>query len=99
MHIISRKALLDFGANHADANEPLDNWYRRAKSARWSSLNDVRNDYNSADQAGDCAVFNIKRNKYRLIVKIRYDKQLIFIRSVLTHAEYDKGEYRDDCNC
>ena len=99
MRIISRRALLDFGADHADATELLDNWYRRAKSAQWNSLDDVQSDYRSADQAGDCVVFNIKGNKYRLIVKIRYDKQLIFVRYIFTHAEYDKGGYRDDCNC
>lgn len=44
-------------------------------------------------------MFNIKGNKYRLIVKIRYDKQRMFIRNIFTHAEYDKGAYRNDCNC
>ena len=58
------------------------------------SLVDVRKTYPSADYVDGLTVFNISGNKYRLIVTIRYKKGRIFIRHVLTHAEYDQGDWR-----
>jgi mRNA interferase HigB len=98
VRVISRKALADFVAKHPDAAEPLDNWYRRTKKSVWKDIAQVRGDYPHTDKVGDCTIFNIGGNKYRLIVKIRYDLQLVFIRFVMTHAEYNKGGYKDDCN-
>jgi len=98
MHVISKKALREFWERHADAKEPLEEWYKTAVRAKWQSIADVRLTYPHADAAGDCTVFNIKGNSYRLVVKIAYSKHLIFIRFVLTHAEYSKGVYEDDCN-
>lgn len=99
MHVISRKALTDFSAKHSDAEIPLDAWYRVAKKARWQEINDVRVNYPHADAVGTCTVFNIAGNKYRLITKIYYHDQVILIRNVLTHAEYNKEGWRKDCGC
>jgi mRNA interferase HigB len=79
------------------AAEPLDNWYRRARKARWQNLADVKIDYPHADLVGTCTVFNIGGNKYRLVVKIVYRAQAIFIKHVLTHKDYDKGVWKHDC--
>lgn len=98
MHVISRKALREFGGRHRNAKEALEEWYRVASRAEWRSIADVHLVYLHADAAGGCTVFNIKGNHFRLMVKIRYDKQLIFIRFVLTHADYNRGVYEDDCN-
>jgi mRNA interferase HigB len=97
MNIISKKPLRIFWDRHADSVNALGSWYRIAKKARWQSLADVRQDFSHADLAGVCTVFNIGGNKYRLIVKISYRTQKIFVRAVLTHAEYDKGIYKKDC--
>lgn len=76
----------------------LDAWYRTAKSAQWRNLQEVRQTYSSADgvPVGDkvFTVFNIAGNSFRLITGINYDSQTIFIKHVLTHAEYDKGEWK-----
>jgi mRNA interferase HigB len=95
--VISRKALLDFAAKHLDAAEPLDNWYRRTKKADWSHLSEVRTDYPHADLVGTCTVFNIKGNAYRLVTKIFYRQKKVLIRRGLTHQEYDRGRWKDDC--
>jgi mRNA interferase HigB len=97
MHIISRKALLAFALLHPDAYEPLDNWYRVAKSATWQNISEVRQVFPTADAVGKCTVFNIGGNKYRLITKIFYAEQTILIRGVYTHAEYDQGRWKNDC--
>ena len=101
MNIISRKALLTFVKKHTDAAEPLDIWRRRTRKAKWLNLADLKMDYPVSDLVGNCMVFNIGGNKYRLIVKIKYLKQTVYIRFVLTHQEYDKnkGGWKYDCGC
>ena len=94
VHVISRKKLLDAVARHADLAVPLDVWYRVAKTADWKSLADVRETFPSADGVGKYTVFNIKGNAHRLIVEINYRSRRLFLRHVLTHAEYDKGAWR-----
>ncbi|MGA9393156.1 MAG: type II toxin-antitoxin system HigB family toxin [Candidatus Sulfotelmatobacter sp.] len=73
---------------------PLSEWFKVAKSAAWSSLVDVRRVYPSADFVAPYTVFNIKGNAYRLIVKIEYRWQMIFVKHVLTHDEYSKGDWK-----
>jgi mRNA-degrading endonuclease HigB of HigAB toxin-antitoxin module len=59
----------------------------------WHNLMDVRKVYPSADRVGPYTVFNIKGNVYRLIVKIEYRWQMIFVKHLLTHAEYERKEW------
>lgn len=94
MHIISRKKLLTAAEEHGDLAGPLDVWYRIARPAGWTSLEDVRRDFPSADGVGEYTVFNIKGNEYRLISLIFYRSKKLFIRDVITHAEYDKGRWK-----
>jgi mRNA interferase HigB len=91
MRIISRKTLKEFWEKHADAEQPLKAWFAEASAARWTSFHDIRASYRSADVLpGNRVVFDIKGNRYRLVVKIHYNTGIIFVRFVGTHAEYDK---------
>jgi len=65
-----------------------------AKHACWRSLVDVRQVYPHADFVDPFTVFNIKGNAYRLVTKIEYRWQMIFVKHLLTHAEYDKGDWK-----
>jgi mRNA interferase HigB len=94
MRVISRRALRDFAARHADAEGPLDAWYRIARAADWKSLDEVRATFSHADYVAPYTVFNVKGNAYRLIVHIRYSQRTILIKHVLTHANYDKGRWK-----
>ncbi len=99
MRVISLKPLREFWLRHPDAREPLRIWYKTATQADWSSLAEVRRTYPHADgvrssDGGTLTVFNIAGNKYRLVARIRYDYQLINVRAVLTHQEYDRGQWR-----
>jgi mRNA interferase HigB len=71
-------------------------WYRVAKSAEWVNLVNVRETYPAADIVSNFTVFNIKGNDYRLITSIVYVTQRIYIKYVLTHAEYNKDKWKDD---
>jgi mRNA interferase HigB len=94
VHVICRKKLLEAAVEHVDLSAPLDWWFRIAKKAEWHSLEDVRRVFPSADDVGKYTVFNIKRNTFRLIVEINYQTGRIYIRQVLTHAEYDKEGWK-----
>ena len=98
--MISLKLLRAFWERYPDAQTPLRLWYKTAIHARWASLQDVRRDYPHADgvktRSGEVlTVFNIAGNKYRLIVRIRYDYELINVRHVLTHEEYDENRWKE----
>lgn len=90
MRILSRSSLRDFWETHPDAEEPLKTWYYEASRSNWQTPADVKAHRNASIIANNRVVFNIKGNSYRLIVAIRYDLGIIFIRFIGTHAEYDK---------
>lgn len=96
MHVISRKKLRQFCQKHADCCEALDDWYIIASKADWGNLLEVQTIYSQAEAVSKFIVFNIKGNKYRLIASINYEKQVIYIKYVLTHAEYDKDSWKND---
>jgi mRNA interferase HigB len=94
MHIISRRRLVQFSEIHADAETPLDIWYRATKAASWKNLVELKESFPSADLVGIFTVFNIKGNHYRLIAEINYRSGTVFVRHILTHANYDKGKWK-----
>ncbi|WP_036082709.1 type II toxin-antitoxin system HigB family toxin [Leptospirillum ferriphilum] len=90
MRIIAKATLRAFWIRHPDAEESLLAWYREAQKADWYRPEKIKEKYRSASFVGrNRVVFNIKGNKYRLVVKIKYEKQLVFVRFVGTHTDYD----------
>jgi len=93
MRIISVKTLREFWEQpqYRDAEDPLKAWYWETKHANWEKPTDVKAHFGDASIIRNKrVVFNIAGNKYRLLVKIHYNKGIIFIRFVGTHKEYDK---------
>jgi mRNA interferase HigB len=94
VHVISRKKLKAAAMRHPELEPALDAWFRIAKKALWQSLADVRKTFASADAVEKWTVFNIKGNKYRLITEINYRFRRIYIRHVLTHAQYEQEKWK-----
>jgi mRNA interferase HigB len=91
MRIIARSTLREFWEIHAEAEPALRAWIDDVAQANWQTPADIKSIYaNASIIANNRVVFNIKGNKYRLIVHVRYDISIIFIRFVGTHAEYDE---------
>jgi mRNA interferase HigB len=90
-----------FCERHADAREWLEEWWRIATKAKWTSLNDVRLIYASTDQVGKCLVFNARGNKYRLIARVSYRNEFsrgtLLVKEFLTHAEYNEDRWKRGC--
>jgi mRNA interferase HigB len=91
VRIIARKTLREFWESHTDSRQPLQAWYSDVKNADWKKPSDIKGVYQNASFiANNRVVFNIKGNKYRLVVVIQYEHSIVYIRFVGTHKEYDK---------
>ena len=91
MRIIARKTLKDFWEKHPDAEQSLKVWYAEVSHSAWVLPKDLKARYPAASfLAGNRVVFNIKGNRYRLIIHVRYDLGRVYIRFIGTHPEYDK---------
>jgi mRNA interferase HigB len=91
MRIIAKKMIREFWGNHIDAEQPLRAWYTKTKQAHWKSTSDVKKDYRNASfVANNRVIFNIKGKRYRLVVAVNYPYQIVYIRFIGTHNEYDK---------
>lgn len=91
MRVIAKKILREFWNKHANCEQQLKAWYKEAEKAEWTNIADLKRDYPSASILQDNrVVFNIKGNKYRLIVKINFHYCMMWIRFIGTHAQYDK---------
>jgi mRNA interferase HigB len=94
MRIIKRGALVQFWEQHPDARASLESWYAVVRKANWKTPAELKQVYHSADLVGCRTVFNIAGNKYRLIARVNYQSQRVFVLYLLTHAEYDKGAWK-----
>jgi mRNA interferase HigB len=96
MHLITIRNLRQDTAPYPDVQKQLNDWNDIVKGAKWQSSIDVQTIYRDAEAVDNFTVFNIKGNKYRLIVSIDYEAQLIYYKYFLTHAEYDRENWKND---
>nr|WP_315186585.1 type II toxin-antitoxin system HigB family toxin [uncultured Flavobacterium sp.] len=91
MRVIAKKTLRDFWEIHSDCEQQLKSWFRETCRAKWKNPNEIKIEYPSASILNENrVVFNVKGNNYRLIVKINYEHEMVWIRFIGTHSEYDK---------
>lgn len=93
MRIIAFRTIREFYEipDYSDSEASLRAWYHDTKNALWKNSNDLKQQYKNASIIGNGrVVFNIKGNDYRLVVAIDYDFQMVFIRFIGTHKQYDK---------
>jgi len=91
LRVIARKILREFWVKHSDCEQQLKAWYQEVEKAKWNNLNELKLEYpNASILENNRVCFNIKGNNYRLIVKINFPYQMVWIRFIGTHAEYDK---------
>jgi mRNA interferase HigB len=94
VHVISRKALNEFADCHSDSRDPLFAWFRVMSRSTFSNMAELRKAFNSVDLVEGFFVFNIGGNHFRLVAAIHFNTGRVYVRHVLTHAEYDKGGWK-----
>ena len=94
MKLISNKMLREFAELHPNAEQPLQDFRHLIEHGTYGSFAQLKATFASVDKLGERFVFNIGGNKYRLIAAIAFQAQLVWVKAVLTHEQYDKGEWR-----
>lgn len=93
MRVIGTDKIYEFILNHPDSDGWLKSWLAEAQSGKWQSPNDIKERYRSASILDDNGViFNVRGNKYRMEIQVSYKNQIVVIRRIGTHAEYDRWD-------
>jgi mRNA interferase HigB len=100
MRTIKTSMLRAFWRAHPESEASLRAWVAKTRAARWESLPSVRRTFPSADlvvasSARPVVIFNVARNRYRLIAAIHYNTRIVYTLMILTHAEYDRDKWKD----
>jgi len=90
VRVISNKVLVDFAKAHRAAGTPLQAWRKLVESNAFANFAQLKAMMPATDRVGDFHVFDVGGNKYRVIAAIHFNRQMLFIRHVFTHAQYDQ---------
>jgi len=96
MRVVSRKSIRDAVSGHSEWSASLNAWYKVAKNADWKNFAEVRNSWKNSDMVGRFVVFDISHNRCRLIAMIKYKWRMVYIRRILSHAEYDEKGWQKE---
>ena len=96
VRVISKRRLRAFWERHAGTEASLAQWHQVLSQGHWHNFAELRSTFASADQVRRLTVFNVKGNDLRVIGRIDYNKQILWVRRVCTHAEYNKNEWKED---
>ncbi len=94
MKLVSNKRLREFAAVNTDAEQPLQDFRRKIEKGSYGNFAELRAVFPSVDKVGQRFVFNISGNKFRLVAGIDFSRRTMWVKAVLTHAEYDKGAWK-----
>jgi mRNA interferase HigB len=94
MIVVGKRLLVQFADVHPDVRGAVAAWLGEAEEAHWRAPQDIKDRYRSASFIGkDRVVFNLRGNNYRLDIQVNYASQVVLIRRIGTHAEYDKWTF------
>lgn len=103
MRIISKRRLREFWEARKNdstiAERDLSTWHKTTKNGDWANFASLRQTFGSADQVGNCVVFDVGNNRFRLIGRVRYEKGIVYVLRVMDHQEYDKQLWVESCGC
>lgn len=94
LRIISKKQIREFVKRFPKAAEPLKHWANAVENSEWKNPVHLKAGFGTADFVGDLTVFDIGGNKHRLIAFVHYRRQVVYIKHILTHKEYDKEAWK-----
>jgi len=95
MHVITHTRIIVAQQRVPACARALDDWYRLMKLQSYGSFAELKSTFGSVDKVGNVFVFDIGGNKMRVIAAIHFNRAKVFVRHVLTHAEYERGEWKE----
>jgi mRNA interferase HigB len=103
VRVISKSRLQEFWEGRKKdpviAERDFSAWYKAAVNADWENFAELKQTFGTADQVGNCVVFDVGNNRFRLIGRVNYARGIIYVLRPMDHQEYDKGLWADDCGC
>jgi mRNA interferase HigB len=103
VRVISRRRLREFWESRKDgaviAERDLSTWHKATEHANWANFGALKQTFGSADQVGNCIVFDVGNNRFRIIGRVNYQKGIVYVLKVMDHREYDKKLWVDVCGC
>jgi mRNA interferase HigB len=96
MHLISARRVKEAAARYPDVDRAIKDFCKKVEQAEWQNLIELQQDYKSAEAVGNFTVINFRGNKYRIILSIEYEEQIAYFKYFLTHADYDRDEWKND---
>ena len=99
MWVVSLKRLREFWSIHPRSEVSLRSWFSQTSAAEWKNFPELRMTFSSADVVGNCTVFNIGGNHYRLIARVLFPSHKVYVLRVMSHAEYDREDWASECGC
>jgi mRNA interferase HigB len=99
MWVVSLKRLREFWSIHPNAESPLRGWYTQTSAASWRTFGELRETFPSADLVGNCTLFNIGGNNFRLVARVFYGSYKVYVLRVMTHQQYDREDWVAECGC
>jgi mRNA interferase HigB len=105
VRVISKQRLIEFwGSRKTDdesrlAERDLTSWHTLAKGADWNNFGALKQTFGTADAVGNCVVFDVGNNRFRLVGRINYHAHVIYVLKIMDHAEYDRKICVDSCGC
>lgn len=99
MWVVSLKRLRIFWASHPRAETAMCVWFDLVSAAEWRNFSDLRSMFPNADLVGNCTVFNVAGNHYRVIARVFFNSHKVYVLRVMAHAEYDRIDWSAECRC
>jgi mRNA interferase HigB len=96
MRIVSRKAIREASRQHPEWTASLNAWFKITKNAAWANVSQLKNSLRNVDAIGKFVIFDISDNRCRLIATVKYRWKIVYVRFVLTHAEYERKEWLNE---
>jgi mRNA interferase HigB len=94
MKLISNRALREFAEQHPHAGQALQGWRQVIEKNHFANWAELKKAFNSVDKIRDKTIFDIGGNKYRIIAHVRFEKQILYVKAVLTHEDYAKDDWK-----
>ena len=99
MTVLGIAVLDDAKRAYPFAKSAISRWKTITEGANWRHFGDIKQHFNAPGHVGKCVVFDIKHNDFRLIAIVDYARSLAIVKAFLTHADYSKDKWKNECGC